>query len=62
MPVTTASVAPAARDDQQGRFVTGDAVGFVSDEKDLYDYMTVEEMIRFTAPFFSRWFLGEARR
>jgi len=29
--------------------------GFVSDEKDLYDYMTVEQMIRFTAPFFPRW-------
>src|SRR6267143_1761428 len=29
--------------------------GFVSDEKDLYDYMTVEEMIRFTARFFPRW-------
>ena len=29
--------------------------GFVSDEKDLYDYMTVEEMIRFTAAFFPRW-------
>ena len=29
--------------------------GFVSEEKDLYGYMTVEEMIRFTAPFFSRW-------
>jgi ABC-2 type transport system ATP-binding protein len=28
---------------------------FVSDEKDLYDYMTVEAMIRFTAPFFPRW-------
>src|SRR3954465_2309891 len=26
-------------------------VGFVSDEKDLYDYMTVAEMIRFTAAF-----------
>jgi ABC-2 type transport system ATP-binding protein len=30
-------------------------VGFVSDEKDLYDYMTVEEMIRFTASFFPSW-------
>jgi len=30
-------------------------VGFVSDEKDLYDYMTVGEMIRFTAAFFPRW-------
>ena len=29
--------------------------GFVSDEKDLYDYMTVAEMVRFTAPFFPRW-------
>jgi len=29
--------------------------GFVSDEKDLYDYMTVAEMIRFTAPFFPHW-------
>ena len=30
-------------------------VGFVSDEKDLYDYMTVGEMIDFTRPFFPRW-------
>jgi ABC-2 type transport system ATP-binding protein len=30
-------------------------IGFVSDEKDLYDYMTVDEMIRFTAAFFPRW-------
>ena len=29
--------------------------GFVSDDKDLYDYMRVEEMIRFTAAFFPRW-------
>ena len=29
--------------------------GFVSDEKDLFDYMTVEAMIRFTAPLFPRW-------
>ena len=29
--------------------------GFVSDEKDLYGYMTVAEMIRFTAPFFPHW-------
>jgi ABC-2 type transport system ATP-binding protein len=29
--------------------------GFVSDDKDLYDSMTVDEMIRFTAPFFPRW-------
>jgi ABC-2 type transport system ATP-binding protein len=30
-------------------------VGFVSDEKDLYDYMTVDEMVAFTRPFFPRW-------
>ena len=29
--------------------------GFVSDEKDLYDVMTVDALIRFTAPFFPRW-------
>jgi ABC-2 type transport system ATP-binding protein len=29
--------------------------GFVSEEKDLYGYMTVEEMIRFTAALFPRW-------
>jgi ABC-2 type transport system ATP-binding protein len=30
-------------------------IGFVSDEKDLYDYMTAGEMIRFTRTFFPRW-------
>ncbi len=29
--------------------------GFVSEEKDLYPYMTVEEMIRFTRSFFPNW-------
>jgi energy-coupling factor transporter ATP-binding protein EcfA2 len=29
--------------------------GFVGEDKDLYDYMTVESMIRFTARFFPRW-------
>jgi ABC-2 type transport system ATP-binding protein len=28
---------------------------FVSDTRDLYDYMTVGAIIRFTAPFFPRW-------
>ena len=28
---------------------------FVSDEKDLYDYLTVGEMIAFTRPFFPKW-------
>jgi ABC-2 type transport system ATP-binding protein len=30
-------------------------VGFVSEEKDLYGYMTVAEMVRFTSGFFPRW-------
>src|SRR5208283_5213849 len=30
-------------------------VGFVSEEKDLYPYMTVEQIIRFTRSFFPRW-------
>jgi ABC-type multidrug transport system ATPase subunit len=29
--------------------------GFVSEEKELYAYMTVGEIIRFTAPFYPRW-------
>jgi ABC-2 type transport system ATP-binding protein len=29
--------------------------GFVSEEKDLFDSMTVEEIIRFTAAFYPRW-------
>lgn len=29
--------------------------GFVSEGKDLYDYMTVGEMLAFTASFFPRW-------
>jgi ABC-2 type transport system ATP-binding protein len=29
--------------------------GFVTEDKELYDYMTVEAMIRFTAGFYPRW-------
>src|SRR5712692_5768847 len=29
--------------------------GFVSEDKDLYDYMTAEGMKRYTASFFPRW-------
>jgi ABC-2 type transport system ATP-binding protein len=28
---------------------------FVSEDKDLYDFMTVDEMVRFTAGFYPRW-------
>ena len=30
-------------------------VGFVSEEKDLYPYMTVEQIIRFTRSFYTKW-------
>jgi ABC-2 type transport system ATP-binding protein len=36
--------------------------GFVSEDKQLYDYMTVEEMIRFTAAFYPRWRLDLEQR
>jgi len=29
--------------------------GFVSEDKDLFDYMTVEEIVGFTASFYPRW-------
>ncbi len=30
-------------------------IGFVTEEKGLYPYMTVEQIIRFTRPFFPNW-------
>jgi ABC-2 type transport system ATP-binding protein len=30
-------------------------IGFVTEDKELYPYMTVEQLIRFTRPFFPRW-------
>jgi len=42
-------------DEQEASVEIRRRVGFVSEEKDLYDYMTVEEMIRFTAAFFPKW-------
>ncbi|MDO8678542.1 MAG: ABC transporter ATP-binding protein [Acidobacteriota bacterium] len=42
-------------DDQAASVAIRRRTAFVSDEKDLYDYMTVGEMIRFTASFFPKW-------
>ena len=36
--------------------------GFVSDDKELYNYFTVAEMVRFTASFFPRWRADLAER
>ncbi|MDQ2712602.1 MAG: ABC transporter ATP-binding protein [Acidobacteriota bacterium] len=30
-------------------------IGFVTEQKDLYPYMTVDQLIRFTRPFFPKW-------
>src|SRR5437660_860733 len=39
-----------------GAFVTiRQRVGFVSEDKELYDGMTVQDMIRFTAGFYPTW-------
>ena len=51
-----------AADAQEASVAIRRRTGFVSDEKDLYDYMTVEQMIRFTAPFFPRWRVDLERR
>jgi ABC-type multidrug transport system ATPase subunit len=36
--------------------------GFVSDERDLYDFMTVAELVAFTASFFPHWRADMAKR
>ena len=37
-------------------------IGFVGEEKGLYPYMTVDQMIRFTRPFFPQWQRDVERR
>ena len=44
-----------AADAQENSVAIRRRTGFVSDDKELYDYMTVEGIIRFTAAFFPRW-------
>ena len=51
----TARVFDLAADDPGASVEIRRRAGFVSEEKDLCDYMSVEQMIRFTAPFFPRW-------
>lgn len=42
-------------DDETASVAIRQRTGFVSDEKALYDYMTVGEMVRFTASFYPKW-------
>jgi len=44
-----------AASDEQASVAIRRRTAFVSEEKDLYDYMTPEEIIRFTAGFYPRW-------
>jgi ABC-2 type transport system ATP-binding protein len=30
-------------------------IGFVTEDKELYPYMTIEQIVRFTRPFFPKW-------
>src|SRR5438093_9399079 len=44
-----------AADAQENSVAIRRRTGFVSDDKELYDYMTVESIVRFTAAFYPRW-------
>src|ERR1700722_18887841 len=37
-------------------------IGFVTEDKELYPYMTVEQIIAFTRPFFPKWRTDLERR
>jgi len=41
--------------DQEHGIAIRRRTGFVTEDKDLYPYMTVEKMIRFARPFFPKW-------
>lgn len=49
-------------DTSAGSLVIRRRAAFVSEGKDLYPYMTVEQMIRFTRPFFPGWRADLERR
>jgi ABC-2 type transport system ATP-binding protein len=51
----SARVFGLAADAQDTSVAIRSRTGFVSEERDLYDYLTVEQTIRFTADFFPRW-------
>lgn len=51
----TARVFGLAADGRETSVAIRQRTGFVSEEKELYDYMTVDEIVRFTAAFYPRW-------
>jgi len=51
----TARVFGLAADDERASVEIRGRAAFVSEDKDLYAGMTVDELIRFTAPFYPKW-------
>jgi ABC-2 type transport system ATP-binding protein len=51
----TARVFGLPADDEHASVEIRRRTGFVSDEKDLYEHMTIAEMVRFTAAFYPKW-------
>jgi ABC-2 type transport system ATP-binding protein len=51
----TASVFGQPVSDESAAIDARRRIGFVTEEKELYPYMTVDQIIRFTRPFFPRW-------
>jgi ABC-2 type transport system ATP-binding protein len=45
----------AAMDSEAAQVKARERIGFVSEDKELYPFMNVEQMIRFTRPFFPKW-------
>jgi ABC-2 type transport system ATP-binding protein len=41
--------------DDRNSVTSRQRIGFVTEEKELYPYMTVRQVIQFTRPFFPRW-------
>jgi ABC-2 type transport system ATP-binding protein len=57
-----ASIFGLAASESQASVAIRQRTGFVSDERDLYDSMTVAQLIAFTASFFPRWRADMAKR
>jgi len=51
----TASVFGVPVTDTRQSVVVRERIGFVSEDKELYPYMTVSQVLRFTRPFFPKW-------
>ena len=58
----TASVFGLAADQSASSILIRQRTSFVSDERDLYDSMTVADLIAFTAAFYPRWRADVAAR